>query len=63
MTEAVRDRLLRAVGHALLFIIKRTDEYAVFGSAYTELKEVLQLSEQEPDAQTPKEIPEQLNNQ
>lgn len=50
MTEAVRDRLLCAVGHALLFIIKRTDEYAVFGSAYTELKEVLQLSEQKPDA-------------
>ena len=49
MTEAVRDRLLRAIGHALLFIIKRTDEYAVFGSAYTELKEVLELSEQKED--------------
>ena len=54
MTEAVRDRLLCAIGHALLFIIKRTDEYAVFGSAYTELKEVLQLSEQEPDVQVNK---------
>lgn len=50
MTEAVRDRLLRAIGHALLLIIKRTDGYAVFGSAYTELKEALELSEQEPDA-------------
>jgi len=47
MTEAVRDQLLRAIGHALLFIIKRTDEYAVFGSAYTDLKESLQLAEQE----------------
>lgn len=55
MTESVRDRLLCAIGHALLFIIKRTDEYAVFGSAYTELKEILQLSEQEPDAALTKE--------
>lgn len=51
MTDTTRDRLLCAIGHALLHIIRRTDEYAVFGSAYTELKEVLQLSEQEPDAQ------------
>lgn len=55
MTEAVRNRLLCAIGHALLLIIKRTDEYAVFGSAYTELKEVLELSEKEPDAQPIKE--------
>lgn len=62
MTEAVRDRLLCAIGHALLFLIKRTDDYAVFGSAYTELKEVLQLSEQEPDASPIKETPT-TNNQ
>ena len=49
MTDTTRDRLLRAIGYALLFLIKRTDEHAVFGSAYTELKEVLQLSEQEPE--------------
>jgi hypothetical protein len=51
MTEAVRDRLLCAIGHALLFIIQHMADYAVFGSAYTELKEVLQLSEQKPDTQ------------
>lgn len=61
MTEAVRDRLLCAIGHALLFIIKRTDEYAVFGSAYTGLKEVLELSEQA-DAPPIKETPT-TNNQ
>ena len=49
MTEDVRDRLLCAIGHALLLIITRTDGYAVFGSAYTELKEILQLAEQESD--------------
>lgn len=49
MTEAVRDRLLCAIGHALLLVIKRLDEGAVFGSAYTELKESLQIAEQEPD--------------
>ena len=49
MTEDVRDRLLRAIGHALLFLIKRTNDYAVFGSAYTELKESLQIAEQETD--------------
>lgn len=49
MTDTVRDSLLCAIGHALLLVIKRLDEGAVFGSAYIELKEILKSSEQEPD--------------
>lgn len=49
MTDTVRDRLLCAIGQALLLIVKRIDEEAVFGSAYVELKESLQLAEQESD--------------
>ena len=46
MTEVVRDRLLCAIGHALLLVIKRLDGYATFGSAYVELQESLKLAEQ-----------------
>ena len=49
MTDTVRDRLLCVIGYALLLVIKRLDEGAVFGSAYTDLKEVLKSAEQEPD--------------